>query len=114
MTTPGEEEHFCHRDGCGERESREIPARPDDYGFTDDSRFTWTKGSADGMVVIIKNVSPNGDDSKTFDKLVSVSADGTELTRDADYTAESGSIILTLDAAYLETLAPANTPSPSG
>ena len=101
-TTVGEEEHFCHRDGCGERKAREIPTRPDNYEFTADSLFTWTKGSTDGMVVIIKNVSPNGDDTQTFGKLVSVSVDG-----DAPaYTAESGSIILTLDTEFLETLAP--------
>ncbi len=102
-TTPGEEEHFCHRDGCHERETRPIPARgPDNYKFTADSQSKWTKGSKDGMVVIIKNTS--GDDTKTFDKLVDVYVDGAKLTRDTDYTAESGSIKLTLSSNYLKTL----------
>ena len=102
-TTPGEEEHFCHRDGCHERETRPIPARvPDNYKFTADSQSKWTKGSKDGMVVIIKNTS--GDDSETIDKLVDVYVDGAKLTRDTDYTAESGSIKLTLSSNYLKTL----------
>ena len=54
------------------------------------------------MVVIIKNTS--GDDTKTFDKLVDVYVDGAKLTRDTDYTAESGSIKLTLSSNYLKTL----------
>ena len=99
-TAPGEEEHFCHRDGCGERETREIPKF--DFQFTADSQYTWTKGSTDGMVVIIKKMS--GDDTQTFSKLVSVSVDGTTLTRDTDYTAEPGSIKLTLSPDYLSTL----------
>ena len=56
------------------------------------------------MVVIIKNTS--GDDTQTFSKLVSVSVDGAKLTRDTDYTAEPGSIKLTLSPNYLKTLKP--------
>ena len=99
-TTPGEEKRSCGR--CHEEESREIPAQPDDYQFTADSGKTWTKGSTDGMVVVIKDMS--GDDTQTFGKFVSVSVDGTALTRDTDYTADPGSIKLTLSPDYLSTL----------
>ena len=104
--TPGEEAHYCNREGCPEKETRAIPPRPDNYLPTTDSKFDWRRGSNDGMVVIIKNVSPKGDDSETFGKFLGVSVDGTALTRDTDYTAEPGSIKLTLSPDYLSTLAP--------
>ena len=71
------------------------------YIFTDDSQFTWTKGSTNGMLVIVKNST--GDDSQTLSRLSKVLVDGNELTSDK-YTAREGSIILTLKESYLKGL----------
>ena len=90
----------CH---AKQNEHTEIPARgADDYVFTADSAFKWTKGSSDGLKMVVKNTS--GDDRKTFGKFKDVYVDEKMLTRDTDYTAQAGSIEITLSAAYLEGL----------
>ena len=111
-TTNGQKQHTCKR--CGETETEEISATGggtgtgdgtgtggDTYIFTDDSQFTWTKGSTNGMLVIVKNST--GDDSQTLSRLSKVLVDGNELTSDK-YTAREGSIILTLKESYLKGL----------
>ena len=52
--------------------------------------------------MVVKNTS--GDDRKTFGKFKDVYVDEKMLTRDTDYTAQAGSIEITLSAAYLEGL----------
>ena len=101
-TEAGEEERVCQNDPS-HKETREIPARgADDYVFTADSAFKWTKGSSDGLKMVVKNTS--GDDRETFGKFKDVYVDGKMLTRDTDYTAEAGSIRLTLLPGYLNKL----------
>ena len=63
------------------------------------------------MLVILKNVSTSGDDSKTFGKLQKVSVDGTviydknnNVSADGKFTASSGSIKFMFDSRYLDTL----------
>ena len=102
-TDPGEKHEECTVCHAKQNEHTEIPALGvDDYSFTADSAFTWTKGSTDGLKMVIKNTS--GDDTTTFDKFKDVYVDGAKLTRDTDYTAEPGSIEITLSATYLEAL----------
>ena len=101
-TDPGEKHEECTVCHDKRNEHTEIPAEPDNYAFTDDSAFKWKKGSKDGLKMVVKNTS--GDDREIFGKFKDVYVDGEKLTRDADYTAEPGSIELTLSAAYLEGL----------
>lgn len=102
-TEAGEEERVCQNDPS-HKETREIPAQPDDYSFTDDSTFKWKKGSKDGLLMVIENISNPADDPATFEKLVAVYVDGNKLTPHTDYTAEAGSIRLTLLPGYLNKL----------
>ena len=103
-TEAGEEERVCQNDPS-HKETREIPAQPDDYSFTADSTFKWKKGSKDGMLMVIKNTSNPADDSATFSKFKGVVyVDGAKLILNTDYTAESGSIRLTLLPGYLNKL----------
>ena len=73
------------------------------YAFTSDA-YQWTEGSKDGMTVIVKNVAEDGDDTTTFYRFRNVYVDGVALTRDKDYTAEPGSVKITLSAKYLQSL----------
>ena len=73
------------------------------YAFTSDA-YQWTVGSKDGMTVIVKNVAEDGDDTTTFDRFRNVYVDGVALTKDKDYTAEPGSVKITLSAEYLQSL----------
>ena len=95
-----EECSVCH---AKQNEHTEIPARgADDYSFTPDSAFRWKQGSTDGLKMVIKNTS--GDDTATYGKFLDVYVDGEKLTRDTDYTAEPGSIEITLSVDYLNSL----------
>ena len=102
-TEAGEEERVCQNDPS-HKETRKISAQPDDYSFTDDSTFKWKKGSKDGLLMEIENISNPADDPATFEKLVAVYVDGNKLTPHTDYTAEAGSIRLTLLPGYLNKL----------
>ena len=73
------------------------------FAFTSDA-YQWTAGSKDGMTVIVKNVAEDGDDTTTFDRFRNVYVDGVALTKDKDYTAEPGSVKITLSAEYLQSL----------
>lgn len=100
---PGEKHEECTVCHAKQNEHTEIPALGvDDYAFTADSVLTWKKGSSDGLKMVIENTS--GDDTATFGKFKDVYVDGEKLTRDTDYTAEPGSIEITLSAEYLEGL----------
>ena len=81
------------------------PAVGDKYEFTPESVFKWTKGSKTGMTVIVKNTT--GDDTKTivkFNQSGTVFSDGTELENPSQYTAEDGSVKITLLPDYLKNL----------
>ena len=73
-----------------------------DYAFITGSVWSWTKGTAAGMPVILKNTV--GDDTTTFSKLQKVFVDGTLLTQDVHYKAVPGSIKITLQPSYLKNL----------
>ena len=104
-TDPGEKHEECTVCHAKQNEHTEIPARgADDYVFTDDIAFTWKKGSSDGLLMVIENISNPADDPATFEKLVAVYVDGNKLTPHTDYTAEAGSIRLTLLPGYLNKL----------
>ena len=96
-TEDGIEERFCrndisHTQTCGIR-----------YAFTSDAE-KWTKGSQEPLTLTIKNVSPTGDDSTTYDKFAVLYVDGKALTEGKDFTKAKGSIIITLKASFLEQL----------
>lgn len=71
---------------------------PVDYPVTADANGIWKPGQT-GLAFTV---------DCELDKFVSAAVDGVELVRDTDYTAASGSTILTLSNGYLATL-PAGT-----
>ena len=78
---------------------REISARgAHNYVFTPDSTFQWRKGSSDSLKTVIKNTSLPDKDPETIEKPLAVYVDDsqTALSSETDYTAESGSLKLTL------------------
>lgn len=104
-TVPGEKSRECSR--CHKVETEPIPVEgneteDDKYEFTANSVFTWKKGSKGGIKVIVKNTK--GSDRTTFDRFRDVYVDGTKLVRDTDYTANAGSVEITLSATYLKSL----------
>lgn len=60
----------------------------------------------DGKLVI--TIKMNEDDSKTFDLLGSISSDGVLLTEGNQYARAKGSLIITLQKSFLDTLAAGN------
>ena len=60
----------------------------------------------DGKLVI--TIKMNEDDSKTFDLLGSISSDGVLLTEGKEYARAKGSLIITLQKSFLDTLAAGN------
>lgn len=71
------------------------------YSNTAGDGQTWTKGSTDNASFTFKN---DDDDSNTYEEFVSAFVDGKELTKDKDYTAKAGSVIIDLKPSFLETL----------
>ena len=65
------------------------------YQIIEGANSTWNKGNTNGLTV-----TSNGD----FAKFTAVKVDGAEIAAE-NYTAVSGSTIVTLNASYLETLA---------
>ena len=130
QTETGTKIRHCHRDGCTYSETAEIDKlggnegggnegggneggedHSNDYDWDPDSEWEYTKNLSSGMLVILKNVSTSGDDSKTFGKLQKVSVDGTviydknnNVSADGKFTASSGSIKFMFDSRYLDTL----------
>lgn len=64
---------------------------------------SYTKGTSAPVVITVKR---SEEDENCFAHFTGVKADGSELRRDTDYTAKSGSTVITLQSAYLETLEP--------
>lgn len=71
-----------------------------EYTFTEGDGQSWVKGSEDGAQFVVKCST---DDEKTFDRFTGIQVDGTAVDG-SDYTAEAGSVIITLNPSYLETL----------
>ncbi len=71
------------------------------YAFTKGDGAVWTKGSAAGLDFTVKG-SP--DDTNTFANFTGIQIDGAAVAA-GNYTATAGSVELTLNPAYLETLA---------
>ncbi len=71
------------------------------YTFDSASDNSWKKGSSTGLNAVIKR-DPN--DDKAFAHFTGVKMDGADIDP-SNYTAESGSVKLALNADYMETLA---------
>ena len=70
------------------------------YNFETGDNALWTKGDGDLLFVVKRSV----DDANTFDNYYDdkVLLDGNELVKDVDYTAEKGSVRVTLKKAVLD------------
>lgn len=77
-----------------------VTERDISYSFTEGADAKWTRGS--GSKLAFKVVRSHGNAS-AFDHFTGVSIDNAEVGKES-YTAKSGSVILTLDAEYLEKL----------
>ena len=98
----GEEERECSR--CGEKETRttsKLDPEEVTYSFTSGDGALWTSGSTDTLDFTVKR---SVDDDKTFDLFTGILVDG-EAVDASNYTAEAGSVNISLKAEYLETLA---------
>ena len=72
----------------------------DEVASAEDPTYKWRKNSGKNQLFVVKSVS---NDAGTFDKLLQVLVDGEEID-DSRYTADPGSLRLTLKAPYLQTL----------
>ena len=81
-------------------EADNTPAEKITYTVTAGGDGTWTRGSADGFTMTVKRSAV---DETTFSRFTGVTVDGKALSA-SDYEAAAGSLVLTLKAAYLETL----------
>ena len=72
--------------------------KEDRYYIADGADAVWEKGSDEGLTVTVKRT---GDDTLTFSMFEGVFVDG---ERTEQFSRKEGSLILTLDPAYLETL----------
>lgn len=74
------------------------------YTATTAAGATWTKGSTDGLPITFTRMVGNEESNTAFTHFQSASVDGKPLTKDEDYTATEGSVVITLSPAYLNTL----------
>ena len=70
------------------------------YSFIGDDGLSWIKGSSETLSFTAKR---NVSDDKTFGKFTGILVDGVEVSAN-NYTAVSGSVVVTLSADYLNTL----------
>lgn len=99
----GEETRICAHDSA-HKETRAIPKLdPEEISYrnTKGAGASWTKGSNGTADFIFKR---SVDDESTFEYFTGISVDGNAVD-EANYTAESGSVIIKLKPEYLETLA---------
>ena len=97
----GEEKRTCSR--CDESETRAIPKiDPEEINYrnTEGDGSSWQKGSGKTLEFIFKRST---DDSVTFSHFTGIQVDGKDVAAD-NYTAKSGSVIVTLKPSFLETL----------
>ena len=97
-TEDGEETRTCAR--CKETETRVIPHLVIEYRNTEGDGSTWEKGSAAALKFVFRR---NIKDEETFSHFTAVRVDGTDVDA-ANYTAETGSLLVNLKPEYLETL----------
>ncbi len=102
-TEEGIEERTCAR--CGATETRAIPVTLA-YRCVSPEGIGWTKGSSDALTLTFKR---SRDDDKTFGLFTGIKIDGVGVPAKsasgaANYTVESGSLVLNLQPSYLETL----------
>ena len=71
------------------------------YTVTDSESFSWKKGTKDPLTITVKRST---DDDTCFSHFRNVLIDGKLLEKGKDYTAVSGSTVITLRAAALESL----------
>ncbi len=101
----GEKTHTCSR--CDEKETLPIPKlEPEDeetitYTVTKGDGSTWTKGSTETCDFTYER---SVNESETFSHFTGVKVDDTVI-EESNYTAESGSVNISLQPSYLETLA---------
>ena len=91
---------------CGEVETRAIPATIA-YRYVGAEGPSWTRGSGDVLSFTFKRSLA---DEMTYDHFTGIEVDGqtvpaTDASGRANYTAVSGSVVVALQPAYLETLA---------
>ena len=97
-TEDGEETRTCTR--CPEKETRAIPHLSVEYRNTEGDGSSREKGSTESLRFVFKR---NVNDETAFSHFTGILVDG-KAADTADYTAESGSVIINLKPAYLETL----------
>ncbi|MBQ7370773.1 MAG: hypothetical protein IJW67_02620, partial [Blautia sp.] len=97
-TEDGEETRTCSR--CGESESRPIPHLVAEYRNTEGDGSSWEKGSTESLIFVFKR---SIHDETTFSHFTGIWVDGETVDPD-NYSAVSGSVVITLMPAYLETL----------
>ena len=98
-TEPGLETRTCKNDPT-HTESREISVITISYRDVSGDGSSFTKGSSKDLAFVFKR---SYEDSEAFSHFTGIEVDG-YVADSSDYTAESGSVIVTLAAAYLETL----------
>ena len=97
----GEHEFFMDTKGGGH--TVVFSLQPDGvYYVASGTGASWAPGSGDGLTFVIKRTE---NDALTFSRLVDVLVDGASVPA-WGYTAHAGSAIVTLTAAFLDTLAP--------
>ena len=96
----GDASHSDSKKGCATATIAKPPVVPV-YSYTEGAGAEWTKGNKTGLNFEIKG-SP--DDKETFEKFIGLASDGSTVAAE-NYTAASGSVKLTIKAAWLETLA---------
>jgi LPXTG-motif cell wall-anchored protein len=96
MTNKGDENHADTKPDC-----IEVQVLISLYSYISGEGSTWTKSTGLPLRFQFKN---SRDDSKTFLNFSGAQVDGNPLTRDKEYTASPGSVIIELKSTYLETL----------
>ena len=70
------------------------------YTAVEGAGSSWTKGSTTGNVFSFKR---NVNDSKTINEFIGIKVDNTDVAK-SDYSYKAGSVVITLNPSYLETL----------
>ena len=81
---------------------KEFSIVPASYSFVSGDNSTWTIGSTGSLSVTVKR---SVDDDKTFGFFTGISIDGNAVDG-SNYTKEAGSVVISLNASYLDTLTP--------
>lgn len=97
-TEDGEEARSCSR--CGEKETRVISHLGVQYRSTGGDGATWSKGSGETLAFTFKR---NVSDDITFAHFTGIKVDDVEVDA-SNYSAAAGSVVVTLNASYLEGL----------